>query len=95
MQKYVEVNIFAKKLTKERVSITIGKQQLDVIIRDEQVCRQCVDRCSMAVCGHVTHASVKREGSSCPVCAWNHESSDIAMHINDHVVEFCAGRAGV
>lgn len=36
MQKYVEVNIFAKKLTKERVSITIGKQQLDVIIRDEQ-----------------------------------------------------------
>jgi hypothetical protein len=39
MQNYVEVAVFAKKLTKERVSVTIGKQQLDVVIRNEQVLR--------------------------------------------------------
>jgi hypothetical protein len=37
MQSYIEVAIFAKKMTKDRVSITIGKQQLNVVIRDEQV----------------------------------------------------------
>jgi hypothetical protein len=37
MQKYVEVAVFAKKLTKDRVSVTIDKQQLDIVIRDEQV----------------------------------------------------------
>ncbi len=36
MQTYVEIAIFAKKLKKERVSVTIGKQQLDVVILDEQ-----------------------------------------------------------
>ena len=37
MQKYVEVAVFAKKLTKDRVSVTVDKQQLDIVIRDEQV----------------------------------------------------------
>jgi CS domain len=33
----VEVAVFAKKMTKDRVSVTIDEQQLDVVIRDEQV----------------------------------------------------------
>lgn len=37
MQKYVEVAVFAKKMTKQRVSITIGKQQLDIVILDAEV----------------------------------------------------------
>jgi hypothetical protein len=37
MQQYVEVAVFAKKLTKDRVSVTISKQQLDIVICDVQV----------------------------------------------------------